>query len=150
MLRLRPHHILDIVRNIGNQRPVVPHEYGHLVHEITRIIMNDIDTRCILVVENDDICGPCKMLTADRKCIDVLHQLDVPISKQEYNDNLDKKLLKYFKLHENTEMTIREFLNLASLDLDGLVKICTHPKEDKEYRKRGLVEGMKRLGLSIE
>ena len=27
MLKLRPHHILDIVRNIGNERKLEPHPF---------------------------------------------------------------------------------------------------------------------------
>ncbi len=148
MLELRPHHILDIVRNIGNERPIEPHEYGHLVHEITKLIIEDIDKKCILVVNNDDICKPCIKLTSDNRCTDILSQLEQPISKQEYNDNLDQRILNFLKIDANTEYTIREYLNLVLKNLNELVNICTHPKEDIEYRRQGLMEGMKKLGIS--
>ena len=43
MLRLRPHHILDIVRNIGHERKIEPHPFGHDLHVVTNKIIEDID-----------------------------------------------------------------------------------------------------------
>jgi hypothetical protein len=147
MIRLRPHHILDIIRNIGNDRKIAPHEYGHLVHIITQSIINDINQECILVNRNDDICGPCIMLNDDKKCLDVLRQLNEPISKQIYNDDLDNRIFHYLGIKPDTIITIKAYLYLVKNDLDGIIKICTHPKEDIEYRRNGLVLGMKKLGV---
>ena len=147
MLSLRPHHILDIVRNIGNDRPIMPHEYGHLVHEITRQIISNIDTKCKLTISNDDICGPCRMLTIKKECVDVLHQLDPPISKQVYNDELDRKIMTFLSLEQNTVLTIRQYLVKIKNSMDSIVDICTHPKEDKESRRTGLIKGMEKLGI---
>lgn len=149
MLRLRPHHILDIVRNIGNERPMIPHEYGHLVHEITYQIMNNVHTECELVIENDDICGPCKMLTTDGHCIDVLRQLDEPVSKQEYNDHLDRRILTYLGIEPKTILRISDYLVLIRDHLDDMVDISTHPKEDVEYRRNGLKKGIQKLLPSL-
>ena len=145
MLRLRPHHILDIVRNIGNERPIIPHEYGHLVHEITQLILSNSDSECMLVVENDSICGPCRMLTPNNLCLDVLHQLDEPISKQVYNDELDKRLINFLGIKQNSIMTIKEYLAIVGANINELIDICTHPKEDKEIRRIGLTRGLKKL-----
>jgi len=147
MLRLRPHHILDIVRNIGNNRSLVPHEYGHLVHVITQEIIDDVNQYCKLVIENDDICGPCKMLDKQNRCMDVLHQLDVPVSKQEYNDDLDKRILDYLKIEPDTIIRISEYLRIIASDLDNIADICTHPREDPEYRRNGLKNGFKMLKI---
>ena len=147
MLNLRPHHILDIVRNIGNDRPIVPHEYGHLVHKITLEIISNIDVQCKLVISNDDICGPCKMLTIEKECLDVLHQLDPPISKQTYNDDLDRKIMTFLSLKQNTVLTIRQYLTKVKNNMDDIVNICTHPKEDKGSRKTGLIKGIDKLGI---
>jgi hypothetical protein len=150
MLKLRPHHILDIVRNIGNERQVVPHEYGHLVHEITNIIQSNSNTECLLVVENDSICGPCRMLTSDNKCIDVLNQLEEPISKQVYNDDLDTRILSLLGIKQNTIITINEYLRVVGNNLNDVIDTCTHPKEDKESRRFGLINGLKKLKIENE
>ncbi len=146
-LRLRPHHILDIVRNIGHDRPIVPHEYGHLVHVVTRRILEDVDAECRLVVANDDICGPCRMLKSDERCADVLRQREEPVSKQEYNDALDRRLLSFFDIRENEVLTLRAYLTMAARRIDETVSLCTHPKEDPGYRKAGLMKGLERLGV---
>ena len=148
MLKLRPHHILDIVRNIGNERPIFPHEYGHLLHVITEKLISDINTKCMLVIENDDICGPCKMLTSDQNCIDLLRQIEQPVSKQKYNDDLDKRVIDFLNLRPNIVLTIREYLVLVKNNMNDLVDICTHPKEDKENRKIGLIKGMIKLVIN--
>ena len=146
MLRLRPHHILDIIRNIGHERPLVPHEYGHLVHLITKMILEDVDIECRLVVANDDICGPCRMLKNDGSCADVLAQLDEPVSKQVYNDDLDRRLLAFLGIQEDEVMMLRDYLTLVAQRVDELVPLCVHPKEDSEYRRTGLLKGLERVG----
>ena len=147
MLKLRPHHILDIVRNIGHGIEPVPHAYGHLVHEITRQLMSDPEQYCQLVIANDDICGPCIHLDSDRKCGDVLRQLENPVSKQGYNDQLDHSLLQHLGIRPDSEMRVADFLEKVARVLDEVAGICTHPKEDREYRLRGLRQGLTTLKI---
>ena len=148
MTKLRPHHILDIVRNIGNDRPIVPHEYGHRVHEFTKALIEDAGLQCMLVVENDDICKPCRNLSADNQCSDILRQLETPISKQDYNDRLDERILAFLHLKPNAVLTVSDYLSQVLANIDPMVEICTHPKEDKNTRREGLVKGMKKLGIA--
>lgn len=148
MLRLRPHHILDIVRNIGHERKIEPHPFGHDLHAVTSKILGDIDQPLILVVGADDICIPCIKLNADSICVDVLPQCDDKPSKQKYNDTLDQKVLNYLNLKEGTQLTVREYLNCVNDKLDGIEKICTHPKEDERYRIEGLSTGLMKLGIA--
>ena len=149
MLKLRPHHILDIIRNIGNGSDISPHEYGHLLHSVTESLIYDIDQECQLVVENDDICGPCIHLDENNKCDDILNQTDEKLLKQEYNDQLDTKILSYLEISPMSVIKISEFLKIVSSDLESIVKICTHPKEDMESRRSGLKNGVKLLGIEI-
>ena len=145
-LRLRPHHILDIVRNIGNGRKPEPHPYGHRVHEVTRDILEDVDRDCILVVGNDDVCGPCIHLH-DGVCDDILPQLEGRVSKQGYNDGLDRRILDYLGIAPGAMMPISAYLGIVKANLEGIVDICTHPKEDREARRSGLVKGFSMLGI---
>lgn len=148
MLRLRPHHILDIVRNIGHERKMEPHPLGHDLHVVTRKILEDIDQPLILVVGADDICIPCTKLNSDSICVDVLQQCEDKPSKQKYNDSLDLKLLVYLNLSDGAQLTVREYLMCVNSKLDGIEKICTHPKEDERYRIEGLSMGLKKLGIA--
>ena len=147
MLQLRPHHILDIVRNIGHNRPIEPHPLGHNVHGITFEIINNPDQPLKLVVGADDICTPCAKLNADLICMDILPQCDDKPSKQTYNDALDLKVLQFLDLKESSQLTVRQYLQIVHTKLEGIEKVCTHPKEDENYRLEGLQKGLQKLGI---
>lgn len=147
VLRLRPHHILDIVRNIGHDRPNLPHPYGHGVHLITEMMLADCSRQVELVVESDDICQPCVHLASDGRCDDVLPQCEAVVAKQDYNDRLDSGLLEYLQIRRGAVMSIREYLIIVKRNLDGVTKRCTHPKEDEAYRLAGLRQGLEKLGI---
>jgi hypothetical protein len=147
MLQLRPHHVLDIVRNIGHNRPIEPHPLGHNVHGITLEIINKPDQQLKLVIGADDICIPCTKLNSESICTDVLPQCDDKPSKQTYNDALDIKVLQFLDLKEGTQLTVRQYLQIVNAKLEGIEKICTHPKEDENYRLEGLRKGLQKLGI---
>ncbi len=147
MLKLRPHHILDIVRNIGHNRPTKPHPLGHNVHGITLEIIDNPDKPLKLVIGADDICTPCTKLNADLICMDVIPQCDDKPSKQKYNDALDLKVLQYLGINVEQPLTVREYLQIVNSKLEGIEKICTHPKEDENYRLEGLKEGLQKLNI---
>jgi len=147
ILRLRPHHILDIVRSYGQGRMFTPHPLGHALHEVAQKLLNDLDQSIELVVAADAICEPCSRLNPGGTCSDVLPQLDEKPSKQEYNDRLDEKLLPCLGLAEGAVMTLREYLKIVNSRIPGVEKICTHPKEDQAERLAGMIEGLKKLGI---
>jgi len=146
-LKLRPHHILDILRNYGHDFEFKPHPYGHAVHEVAKILISNPQTPVQLVVHSDDICAPCKHLMQDGQCDDVLHQLDPPPSKQEYNDALDRKLLSLLDLDAYQVLTFEQYLRIINKHVPGLEKVCSHPKEEEEFRLEGLINGLKKLEI---
>ena len=145
MLHLRPHHLIDMIRNIGQDRPVIPHPYGHAQHIITRDILSGAEHEIRFVVGADDLCKPCIHLTAEGICRDILPQLEHTVSKQQYNDELDHKVLEHLGLQEGMTITLNEFLHLMENNLNGLIPICTHPKEDVFTRQQGLERGIRIL-----
>jgi hypothetical protein len=72
MIKLRPHHLIDIIRNIGQERPVVPHPYGHAQHTITQAILDGAEQEILLTIGADDLCKPCIHLSREGICDDVL------------------------------------------------------------------------------
>jgi hypothetical protein len=149
MLRLRPHHLIDIIRNIGQERPIIPHPYGHAQHIVTRSLLEGQEHELLLTVGADDLCKPCIHLHADELCDDVLPQLDYRVAKQEYNDKLDRRLLAYLGLKENSVIPLKDFIALCDQDPDKLAVLSTHPKEDKNSRKAGLEKGLMILRRNI-
>jgi hypothetical protein len=142
MLLLRPHHLIDIIRNIGQGRPVEPHPYGHAQHIITRAILDGTEYEIRFTVGADDLCRPCIHLTAEGWCEDILPQLENRVLKQVYNDDLDHRVMEYLGLKEDSVITLSAFLDLIAKNLSGLVAICTHPKEDENSRRFGLENGI--------
>lgn len=146
-IKLRPHHALDIISKYGHGAQFIPHPYGHAVHRVAKTILSDLELRVQFVVGADEICQPCQHLRADGLCDDVLSQLDPPIPKQKYNDDLDRRLLAYLGFEPGTVMTVREYLALVNERTPGIEVICTHPKEDRRSRLDGLQWGLVKLGL---
>lgn len=144
---LRPHHILDIITSYGNDEEFAPHPYGHAVHTVANTILADPEVSIRLVVGADAICLPCCHRQPDGLCDDVLSQLDPPISKQEYNDDLDRRLLPYLGLSTGQVMTVRQYLSVVNAHVPGLEALCTHPGEDRNQRLSGLVRGLRKLGI---
>lgn len=145
-LKLRPHHILDIISTYGHGGEFEPHPYGHALHTVAQSILSDPDLEAELVIGADAICQPCTHLRPDGQCDDVLQQLSPPVAKQAYNDDLDTRLLDYLGLASRV-VTIRDYLTVVAENLPGIVSVCTHPGEDPEARLGGLVEGLTKLGV---
>ena len=145
MLTLRPHHLIDIIRDIGNNRQLIPHPYGHAQHLITQIVLDGSDTSVKLVAAADDICSPCIHLTKDGSCDDILSQLDYLVMKQAYNDDLDHRLFEFLELQEGTLISIPEYLSLIKSRFDDIVPLCVHPKEDISERREGMRRGLAKL-----
>lgn len=100
----------------------------------------------ILVIGNDDACGPCIHLH-DGLCDDILPQLEGRVSKQDYIDCLDRRILDYQGIAPGAMMPISAYLGIVRANLDGIVDICTHPREEREARRAGLIKGFERLGI---
>jgi len=146
-LKLRPHHIIDIVTGYGNNFRYKPHPYGHSQHIVAPLLVSNHFLKIQLVLGSDDICAGCVHLIADGKCDDILAQIRPSPSKQAYNDILDCRLFDHFKLKPGTVITFHRYLEILNNHTPGLEKICTHPKEDQEKRLKGLMKGLERLGI---
>ena len=150
VMKLRPHHILDIISGYGHGVEFKPHPYGHSQHIVARKILSDVDTKEQLVVGADAVCQGCKHLLPNGQCSDVLAQLNPSPSKQAANDVLDCRLLDYLNIKLNTVMTVREYLQIVNDNVPGIESICTHPKEDPQKRLYRLTQGLIKLGIRTE
>jgi hypothetical protein len=145
MLKLRPHHLIDIVCDYGHGVAFEPHPYGHAVHTIAAKVIDDPDIEVEFVLAADDICSPCRHLRADGQCEDVLSQLAEPVPKQVYNDGLDQRVFSYLAMQPGARMTVRAFLAKLDEHMPGIAEICAHPGEGKGHRLEGLEKGLARF-----
>ena len=144
-MKLRPHHILDIVTDHGAGKRFMPHPYGHSLHQVGPAVLAQPDRNVRLVLASDDICKGCIHLRRNGLCDDVLAQLNPSPSKQAYNDLLDARLFDRLKLKPGSIMSVRKYLEIVRKNLRGLEKICTHPKENMKKRRVLLKKGLAKL-----
>ncbi|MGD0173327.1 MAG: hypothetical protein ABSC61_02665 [Anaerolineales bacterium] len=62
---IRPHHLLDIIRDHGYGIRYQPREYRHARHLVAEDVLGNPDRETDLVIAADDICRPCRHLRAD-------------------------------------------------------------------------------------
>ena len=147
--KLRPHHLLDILKDYApdddpDYRPA-PGENG--VRSVTRALAASLDTEVEFVVGPDTICEPCSHLKPGGKCDRILDRHKPPQPIDEYNDDLDRRLLACLGLTAGARMTLRRFLVLVNARVPGLEAVCTHPTEERAARLAGLIAGLTRLGV---
>jgi hypothetical protein len=147
-LELRPHHLLDIISDYGHGIRYQPHAYGHALHTVADQVLGNPDQEVTFVIAADSVCQGCRHLQAGGQCDDVLSQLAEPVSKQSYNDGLDRRLWPYLGLDTGNHMTVRQFLLRVHERLPGVETICTHPGEEQADRLAGLQRGLARLGIA--
>ena len=147
MLKLRPHHIIDIIRDFGQNKEFVPHKYGHDYHTIAIKLTQDINQLVKLVISSDDICAPCMHLQADKKCNDIMSNHPYSHSKQIYNNYLDGKIIGLLSLHDNTIISVKDYLHILAKKTEIFDNIYPHSKEIIEQRKADFKNGLILLGI---
>jgi len=113
MIRIKPHHFLDLLRDLGAGDPFVsPPGYGHAVPQVAAALETDPDVVLELTVGIDDICTPCAH-NVDGRCADTITRDEPPVSKDEYNRRLDERWFARLGLCEGERLTARELCRLA-------------------------------------
>ena len=148
-MRLRPHHVLDIVSDIGKGVRFEPHPYGHSLHTVAEAILASTDIKAEWVVGSDAICQGCKHLRPNGSCGDLMGPVDHRRSKQAYNDAHDGRLLGFLGFPAGTRMSVREYLVRVLEKMPEIAKVCSHPGESPAERLAGLEKGLAKLGIGL-
>ncbi len=149
-MKLRPHHLLDIVTEYDPAHPPEPAEAGNLVHVVARELAERLDEPTEFVIGPDDICVPCRFLQADGRCERVLQRHNPPQAMDDYNDPLDARILESLQMKAGQSMPARAFLQRVAEALPGFADVCTHPTQRRQDRLEGLRRGLGRLGLASQ
>lgn len=144
---LKPHHFLDTIKlyGLGLNLFVPDSRYGHNFYKVGNSILKNPQSIIILTTKADDICKPCKFLKKS-KCADKMRSF-VYSSKEEWNQIVDKKILKRLNLNEENGLTALEFCKLANQKLNS--KIISEiwrerPKKETKRRIKYLLRGLDR------
>ena len=139
---IKPHHFLDIIRDIGAGRVWEPHPYGHAVHSVGRELLADRDRMLELVVGIDDICRPCRY-NINGVCTDTTESPGYEVSKDEWNRTIDGRWLERLGLAEGDRVTARELCRLAGDNMGDIFTIYREADRKKTGdRERALKRGI--------
>ena len=138
VIRIKPHHFVDIVSAIGRgQRVFEPHPYGHNVHDVAARVIEDRDAFMEMELGADDICRPCKH-NVDGQCndtIDVSFRPQAPSSKREYNLLIDERWCRRLALKPADRLTARAFCRRLEQLAGDITDIYRETPADRTARR---------------
>ena len=146
MIRIKPHHFIDIVTSIGGgQTEFEPHTYGHEVHTVSERVLADPGVTLVMELGADDICGPC-IHNIEGLCddtIDTSYRPDAPESKRAWNLIIDRRWCDRLGLGDGERLTARAFCERVSQRAGDITDIYKEvPAEMTAKRQRNLERGL--------
>lgn len=140
-LRIKPHHLLDIIRDLGAGKKHEPHPYGHGVHRLARIIRDNPHTVFVLTADADSICEPCCNMI-DRRCVDTTTSPGRKVSRESWNRLIDGRIFEKLGLEEGAAISALDFCRLASEMLGDLYTLYVEADPEKTaVREKNLTRG---------
>lgn len=145
IILLKPHHLLDLIRDFGAGQEHQPHPYGHALHLVARRLAAEPGLMVELTAGADEICRPCRHLGPDGRCRDGCAVSGYESSKEAWNRLIDRRLFARLGLREGRRLSALEFCRIAG---EGLGELATlypeEPPEKTAWRgdclRRGLAE----------
>jgi len=141
-MKLRIHHFYDIIRDLGSGKEIKAHSSGHSYHNVLELIRKNPNLKIKIIICFDDVCIGCKFLR-DGKCFDkITHRKDF-ISKEDFNNYLDKRIIGVSLFNEGDTLTPVELCKKVKYYLEKMEWIyegndSEHTKKKKENVIKGL------------
>jgi len=149
MMKLRPHHMLDMLAGLGQGREFTETADGHAQHTVAAAILADPDTIVEWICTGPDtICLPCVSLEPDGTCNRVLTDQDPPLVFKVYNDALDRQLLDYLGLAHGQTLSVREFCQLIVAHSPGIGEECAHAAQNPAEKLANIHKSLPRFGVT--
>ena len=149
MIRIKPHHFVDIITSFSDANLTFePSPYGHDVHTVSKLVLQDRDVLLEMELGADDICAPCKH-NINGLCDDIIDtsfRPEAPSSKREWNLIIDKRWCERLKLQQGDRLTAREFCQQLRDNTDDITDIYREiPVDRTAERARKLKAGIERF-----
>ena len=142
MIKIRPHHFLDIIRDYGNEVKREPHPWGASLTSVTDSIISDISQDIQLVMNVDSICETCSKLNG--KICEA--QINDDLLMRDYNDQLDSSIFSALSIKPNEVMSIVKFLNAIN-DNIGILNYFNSPSNNPNIRRQGTESALIKFGV---
>ena len=141
MIKIRPHHLLDILRDYGNEVKRDFHPFGASLKEITNDILSDINQNIRLVSRVDSICVTCSKLE-NSIC---KARINDDLLMREYNDDLDDNLFDIMDISPGSELSVRNFLEIVENRMSSILTQFSSPNNSPKVRETGTTIAIRKL-----
>ena len=142
MIKLRPHHLLDIIRDFGNEVKRETHPWGASLASVTQNILSNINQKVEFVMGVDSICETCSKLKG-QICE---AQINNELLMRDYNDRIDQKLFSALNIAPGTQLSVIEFLRKIDDNIEVL-NLFNSPSNNPMVRKNGTKSAFDKLGI---
>lgn len=142
-MKIRIHHFFDIIRDFGRNKNIKPHPHLHSYHTVAAKISVDANIEMELVVDADEVCSTCSHLI-NKKCDDIITHRNDFNGKEDFNNHLDKRIMKVCGLvstEKYTPKTLSEFANKYIENIEFIYE--GNDKEHTLQRKQNVIQGLK-------
>lgn len=114
MIKIKPHHFIDIIKLYGKgiQKFIPDENYKHNFYAIANEIIDWHQVKIEITIDSDDICSPCRYLDEHGNCSDKIVHIDGITSKDEWNKILDNRIIKYLDTWEHNTYSAQEFCEI--------------------------------------
>jgi hypothetical protein len=142
MIKIRPHHLLDIIRDFGNEVKREKHPWGASLASVTQSILSNIDQKVEFVIGADSICKTCSKLNG-QICE---AQINNELLMRDYNDHLDQELFSALKIVPGDTLPVIELLRRINNKIE-ILDLFNSPSNNPLVRKHGTETALKKLGI---
>ena len=142
IIKIRPHHLLDIIRDFGNEVERETHPWGASLASVTHNILSNINQEVEFVLNVDSICKTCSKLNG--------HICEAKINNEllmrDYNDRLDQALFSALNISPGNKLPVIEFLRIVYKKIEVL-NLFNSPSNNPIARKQGTKSAFDKLGI---
>ena len=148
-INLRIHHFFDIIRAFGKgENSITPHPYGHSLHKVALIIKNNPELEIKIIIKCDSVCKEC-VYYKNGRCEDSIDYRKDFVSKEEFNNWLDKRIIEKCLIKEGEILTPIQLCEKAKLYLDNMKYIYSGNDSWHTEKRREDVSKGSRLYLEL-
>jgi len=142
---IKPHHLLDMIRDLGEGRTPQPHPYGHAYDEVARLLLEALDCPVQITLGADAVCEPCKFNDA-AQCTDITKTPGYLARKRDWNLLIDKRLCDRLGLKPGQVLSVGQFCQLARRRLGAVHEIWREaPPQANDSRQAAVEAGLAKL-----
>ncbi|MDD5678353.1 MAG: hypothetical protein PHW60_10250 [Kiritimatiellae bacterium] len=138
MLKIRPLHFVDIIRDIGNDIiDFKPNSNGNNYHAVAAQILNNKDLLLEITLDPDDVCKPCRN-NASGVCdetIDRSFRPTAPPLMRDWDLSINRRWCERLKINPGDRFTAKALCRILKDHTDNMQAIYHEIIDDRIAKK---------------